>query len=178
MNEFVFVTGIGRSGTSTVARILHQNGIVCMGHDFPLPDEFNPQGYWEDLETRRLGRAFLYNDWEQFVEHTVAYHKKHKCTATRLGFKHPGLVTIPRSVWQELRPKALFICTRTPEQVILSLRRKRERKKRFPELAADFYVARCEAIKTNVAGLSFVYDVDFSEYRTDEWVLQKILLLL
>ena len=45
--SFVIVTGYGRSGTSAVARVLHESG-VRMGNDFGPPDEHNPTGYYQD----------------------------------------------------------------------------------------------------------------------------------
>ena len=41
-----FVTGLGRSGTSCIAEMLHVSGID-MGSDKTV-DKLNPRGYWED----------------------------------------------------------------------------------------------------------------------------------
>ena len=45
----VLVFGTGRSGTSTVARLLHEECKVHMGDSWVRqPDNFNPKGYYED----------------------------------------------------------------------------------------------------------------------------------
>ncbi len=46
----ILVLGPGRSGTSTVARILHTKLGVCMGRRFREPNEANTAGYYEDLD--------------------------------------------------------------------------------------------------------------------------------
>ena len=54
----VVVLGPHRSGTSLVARILQHAG-VNMGTRFRAPDEFNPEGYCEDLDFKELNQAIL-----------------------------------------------------------------------------------------------------------------------
>lgn len=46
----ILVLGVGRSGSSTVARLLHTKVGVSMGTRFRDPDEANPLGYYEDLD--------------------------------------------------------------------------------------------------------------------------------
>jgi hypothetical protein len=43
----IIITGCGRSGTSAVARMLHESGIA-VGRDLIGPDEGNPEGYYEE----------------------------------------------------------------------------------------------------------------------------------
>jgi hypothetical protein len=45
----IIVTGTGRSGTSAVARVLHESGIN-MGRNFAGPGPHNATGYYEDLD--------------------------------------------------------------------------------------------------------------------------------
>jgi len=45
---FVIVTGAGRSGTSAVARVLHESGIT-MGGELGEASEHNPEGFYEDM---------------------------------------------------------------------------------------------------------------------------------
>ena len=54
----ILVVGTGRTGTSDVARILEELGVM-MGHQFHLPDEFNPNGYFEDKEFQGLNVLFV-----------------------------------------------------------------------------------------------------------------------
>ncbi|MCH7838037.1 MAG: sulfotransferase [Chloroflexi bacterium] len=55
---FIIVTGAGRSGTSAVARVLHESG-VRMGNDFDAPSEFNPEGYYEETAVWTLNQRLL-----------------------------------------------------------------------------------------------------------------------
>ncbi|HET6615259.1 MAG TPA: hypothetical protein VFH62_05185, partial [Dehalococcoidia bacterium] len=43
----IIVAGSGRSGTSAVARMLHESG-MCVGRDLIPPDEGNAEGYYEE----------------------------------------------------------------------------------------------------------------------------------
>ena len=53
-----FVVGFSRSGTSLVAGLLHNNGIPMGGH-FSGQREFQPAGYFEDLEIVNLNQSVL-----------------------------------------------------------------------------------------------------------------------
>lgn len=53
----VLVTGVGRTGTSAVARVLHEQLGVCMGPDdeeLREPTKANPRGDYEDRAFRQL----------------------------------------------------------------------------------------------------------------------------
>jgi len=54
----IVVVGAHRSGTSLTAGILHQAG-VNMGRRFREPDEWNPTGYWGDLDWLDLNKKLL-----------------------------------------------------------------------------------------------------------------------
>ncbi len=45
---FLIVTGTGRSGTSAVARVMHESGL-SMGDHFRTPTQENPTGFYEEL---------------------------------------------------------------------------------------------------------------------------------
>jgi len=55
---FVIVTGAGRSGTSAVARVLHESG-VCMGREFAAATHINPDGFYEDEDVVWLNERLL-----------------------------------------------------------------------------------------------------------------------
>ena len=61
MNGFkpIFVIGTGRSGTSTVARLLHDNFDINMGDNFRPANDDNPSGFYEDLDLKRLNDRML-----------------------------------------------------------------------------------------------------------------------
>lgn len=58
MGSMFIVTGSGRSGTSAVARVLHESGIY-MGQKLFLATQYNPKGYYEDRAVRELNDSIL-----------------------------------------------------------------------------------------------------------------------
>jgi hypothetical protein len=52
------VAGVGRSGTSATARVLHESG-VRLGHDFYEPDEFNSTGYYQEREIYTINQSMM-----------------------------------------------------------------------------------------------------------------------
>ncbi len=68
----IIVVGMHRSGTSTVAGLLHQGG-VCMGEDralLPAPSDENPHGFFENHRFRLLNdriaerRGYRIKSWQ------------------------------------------------------------------------------------------------------------------
>lgn len=173
--RFIFITGMGRSGTSTVARVLHQNNVVCVGHSFDEPNKFNPQGYWEDAHIKNASYAAIVDSPQWFLGYIKNLHAIHDCYHPILGYKHPKLVELPKETWEELNPEIVINCTRPRWQIIDSLLR---RNGGNLGKAERFYNRRFNALESNLLGLPFVHPIDFSEYRTDEWVLQEVLALL
>ncbi len=55
---FIIVTGAGRSGTSAVARVLHESG-ARMGSDLAEPSDANPDGFYEDWGALWLNERLL-----------------------------------------------------------------------------------------------------------------------
>lgn len=53
------ICGSGRSGTSAVARLLHEAGL-SVGHDLIAPDEHNAEGYFEERQVVRINQAILH----------------------------------------------------------------------------------------------------------------------
>lgn len=55
MDQFVtVVSGIPRSGTSLMMRMLQAGGLPVLTDNLRLPDEHNPHGYFEDERVKRL----------------------------------------------------------------------------------------------------------------------------
>ncbi|TAK67982.1 MAG: hypothetical protein EPO22_02425 [Dehalococcoidia bacterium] len=52
------ICGSGRSGTSAVARVLHEAGLSA-GHDLIAPDEHNVEGYFEERAVVEVNEAIL-----------------------------------------------------------------------------------------------------------------------
>ena len=126
MRPFGLVLGCERSGTSAIARGLHELG-VCMGHELPRPDQDNPQGYFED-ELMRNPSVLL--SWEKIQPEAWLHDLElsHRgCEAPIWGVKHPTLSeAAPRLIWA-LRPAFIAITTRKEEKVVASLVRSKHR---------------------------------------------------
>lgn len=52
------ICGSGRSGTSAVARLLHEAGL-SVGHELIEPDEHNAEGYFEERQVVKINQAVL-----------------------------------------------------------------------------------------------------------------------
>jgi hypothetical protein len=50
----ILVVGVGRCGTSTVARLLHERLGVYLGDNLEAPTRWNPEGSYEDTVLRQL----------------------------------------------------------------------------------------------------------------------------
>ena len=57
-NPFIIVTGTGRSGTSAVARVLHESGLT-LGRTFDPPSDQNRVGFYEDTKVREINFAIV-----------------------------------------------------------------------------------------------------------------------
>lgn len=115
----ILVVGTGRSGTSTVARLLHEKCGINMGTKFRLPDEQNPKGYYEDLNFRNLNDSYLRNKIRlvNFVENIFKLIEKKE---EPWGLKDPRLTRLlPHYI--TLMPEYKIIrCQRNEDDVIKS----------------------------------------------------------
>lgn len=176
----IFITGVGRSGTSTVARVIHQSGIACMGHEFNKPNINNPKGFWEDLHIReRVLPILMAGSWRLFLAEVEEYHRSRGCKATTLGFKHPMLCDVLRETWLDFKP-TLFWAYRREDLILASMLKRSIQKSwvKSKKALGDMFEYRMFCLESNIIGLPFVHKLDFSEFRTDEWVLQQILMHL
>ena len=87
------VMGCGRSGSSTVARILNNHFRINMGDKLRGPDPFAPLGYYEDADMHAMNKSFLwgqtsYPDWCYW---TQIYIKKRQARDIPWGFKVGGV---------------------------------------------------------------------------------------
>lgn len=126
----VIVVGIGRSGTSTTARILHQRLGVCMGHEFletsGLKKSRNPLGFWEEQYEHMTGATKLLAKGrvtsEEWVRHLDAAHVHYGCESRLRGYKHPRLANIASAeIWRAMNPLLVIKTWRPREQVLQSM---------------------------------------------------------
>lgn len=139
----VFVTGMHRSGTSMLARLLRSLGFYLgEPEDLMLPKPDNPGGFWERLDVMRINNQLLASaqsswDWPQPLDtdfwhkgyasyHATLVHDAQQLLRT-LDSRAPWAIKDPRlcltlPFWQPLLPSVrLIICVRNPFEVAQSL---------------------------------------------------------
>lgn len=125
----ILVLGAGRSGTSAIAGFLHESGI-SMGRSFHLPDEFNKNGYWEDLEVQDLDCKYVVlglHEHEIEEPHRLWKEQFNKLVSERVepyGIKEPSMLDHEDlfKYYLSLKPDIIW-CDREREDNIASLMR-------------------------------------------------------
>jgi len=126
------ICGSGRSGTSAVARLLHEAGI-SLGHDLIEPDEFNAEGYFEERGVVMLNDALL-NDVGLHRWFSVASREEILRAARARVEPMRELVATATPAWKDPRfswtleawlevlserPRVI-VCLRSPAEVVAS----------------------------------------------------------
>ena len=131
--RLIIVTGAGRSGTSAVARVLHESG-VTMGRDFGPPSEFNPLGFYEELPVRELNQRIMadcgmrsIDGWPEratVLSAAAAYGEAmaELADASVGGWKDPRFCLTLESWLPHLpSPPRVVVCLRSPEAFVHSV---------------------------------------------------------
>jgi len=160
------VVGTGRSGTSTVAGILHNKMDIFMGHEFTPANVTNPEGFWEDVEFNKTNVGFVeglinYPTWRKsigkIITDRVALDKP-------WGFKDPRMATLLGFYLGFLRSPKIIRCIRDKELVISSLMRcygfDREK-------ATAFWYVRETVLDNTLSGKDFLL-IDFGDKRISD----------
>jgi hypothetical protein len=116
------IAGSGRSGTSAVARLLHEAGFGA-GHDLIGPDESNAEGYFEERAVVELNDAILnavgLNEW-----FTTASRPEILAAAAPHAEAMRLLVAEATPAWKWMQhlpdPPRLIVCLRSPSEVVAS----------------------------------------------------------
>src|SRR5262245_11775255 len=139
----VCITGMHRSGTSMVAKVLHESGI-CLGHATELmpADAHNADGYWEHVKFVQLNEEILNElgaawdsppppdaDWKRLcgspgIRDRVTALLDEFSASEPWGWKDPRTsLTLP--FWLALCPDLqVVVCIRNPLEVAVSLRQR------------------------------------------------------
>lgn len=114
------MVGTGRCGTSFVAKVLHETLGVSMGERFREPSDYNPDGYYEDLDfveaNQKLVRGDLkFIEWAACVVNLIENRQAKKI---KWGFKDPKISELigiylqffdnPKVIWCQ-RSKSLVV---------------------------------------------------------------------
>jgi hypothetical protein len=128
----IIVTGSGRSGTSAVARLLHEAGLH-VGHDLVEADESNAEGYFEErsiivindhiLEDAGMREWFTAASRAELLEAARAQESDMRMMiqAATPAWKDPRFCWTLEA-WMELmytKPRVV-VCLRSPAEVVAS----------------------------------------------------------
>lgn len=128
----ILICGSGRSGTSAVARVLHDAGIT-MGRDLIGADSSNAEGYYEERAVIELNDAILRDagllEWFSTAsrESVRAAARDHidamraLADAATPGWKDPRF-SWTLEAWLEVLPvrPRIIVCLRSPAEVVAS----------------------------------------------------------
>ena len=173
MTQSILVVGSGRCGTSTVARLLHEEFDVCMGKRFRESDEYNKKGYYEDLELKNANQFLIagqitFEAWFTSVENELL---KSWRKDTVWGFKDPRLCTLGGFYLAMISPPRMIIrCKREEKQVAASMVRCYD----WPLHDALGIVRQRELMLDNLLVEEKYHPIFFNEPKTDEAVKKEI----
>lgn len=126
------IAGSGRSGTSAVARLLHEAGL-SLGHDLIEADESNAEGYFEErrlveindliLRDANLVEWFTYATRQQVLDAARPHLEAMRDLARDAtpAWKDPRL-SWTLEAWLPVldAPPRVIVCLRSPEEVVAS----------------------------------------------------------
>jgi hypothetical protein len=131
----ILLCGTGRSGTSAVARLLHEAGIA-VGHDLIPADEHNAEGYYEERQLVAVNEAILaaagLHDWFATISREGILDVAHGFAAEMIelardatpAWKDPRFCWTLEA-WLEVLPERprVIVCLRSPAEVVASTMR-------------------------------------------------------
>jgi hypothetical protein len=132
----IIVTGVGRSGTSAVAGVLHHSGI-SMGRELYEASEFNPTGYYEEapvcqLNDRILAATAGAEHWscasrQEVLAAAEPFAEEMRTLAAEAegGWKDPRFSWTLEAWLPHLRERPrIVVCLRSPAAVVASTMRR------------------------------------------------------
>jgi hypothetical protein len=123
----VIVIGCARTGTSAVARVLHENMNVSMGIEFKPYDWRTPEGHYEDKYIKLYNAKFL--DGRIALPELMDFYREYSTTRITLnnlwGFKdpkvsHPALLGYLIGFYGYFGTPFFIRCNRSKQLVIKS----------------------------------------------------------
>ncbi len=120
----ILVIGTGRSGTTAVAKLLHQHGI-SMGNSFATSSQHDCGCNFEDLECRQINKEFFRKEirYEEYINKLCEYgRKRQKETNGNWGIKHPAISYV-LGIYVQVFDPVIIRCVRNKEAVVKSCMR-------------------------------------------------------
>lgn len=126
----IIVVGTGRSGTSFVAAVLHEDFDVCMAHKFNVANKttYRTNTYEEGQNGlyKHTGQLVVIPTADKIRAWLKAYTKIHKQCDGLIGLKHWRLAFCIPTVWEILAPKLVIRTHRNPIDTARSMIKKRD----------------------------------------------------
>lgn len=167
----IIIVGVGRSGTTNAARIIHDYFGICLGHIFGHTRDlsqsgknpFNGHPGRECHVTIRYTRSMIQGGHtpEQVLDHWRRAHDDAGCTAALRGVKSTHLAAATWEEWLTIRPRLIIRTHRPRELVINSLHRWRKRRR---EVWERFYDEREGVMRKTVDVVHFPIKVVHVRY--------------
>lgn len=168
------VVGVGRCGTSSVARVMHENLKVYMGADFLPPDiKANPEGNYEDMHIVNLHRATIGGEisYASFLQKSSMLFESRGKMGRAWGFKDPMAVYfLPFYMCTFFRMPRVVWCTREKEKVIRSIK---AHWSKTETQAVHIYQSRTDLLASTLKHFDHLR-IDFTEKITDDELLQML----
>jgi len=178
----IIVLGTGRCGTSFASGILHNDFNICMGKQFVMANEFNPDGYYESSPLNKTFGLFVRGrlNLQDFLATTYNVVAPH---GDRFGFKvcASGLQVV--GLLMVMFPEARFIyCVRDHDAVIRSHVRKlhylHTNGKCDPMLRSEDSVSPWVSVVSGMLDRFVTHvdhlKIDFTERVSKEFVIDEI----
>lgn len=163
----ILVIGTGRSGTSTVAKILHEHGIK-MGNSFVSSREHENGSSYEDTECKRINTDFLQNKmtYDEYIRKLCKYGKS---KTEPWGVKHPA-ITYVLGVYLQVFDPIIIRCSRKREDVVNSCMRCYGFSREKAEHLYDYRTAILDSVLGRVEHL----DIDFTERLSEDDIWDRL----
>ncbi len=172
----VIVLGCIRTGTSTVARILHENLGICLGHAFSMSDHLNPEGYYEDILTLKWTSLLAIGGCTPsvFRSNVEDTHRLASCKKPLAGIKHPRLSLVSSTIIKRIDPYRIIVTNRQPKEdvikSVLKYTKAREEIVGYVEgKATELYLTYMEAL----AEVKDKHVIDIGPGRTPDSVIEE-----
>ena len=97
-----------RSGSSAVSRVMHENMGIKMFIHPQKPDEFNPKGYYEDVEVTNLNELCIRGEvnFRQHIEYMREYIRTITSLHVEWGLKD-GRIALLGALYKYLMPDVI-----------------------------------------------------------------------
>ncbi len=165
----ILVTGTGRSGTSTVAKVLHEHGI-SMGTSFRASNQHDSGCTYEDLECKRINAMFLRHEinYNEYIEKLCVYGKQRGRNG-EWGVKHPEICYVIGIYLQVFSP-IVIRCNKERENVVeecIACYGFSEKK------AGSLYDTRTAMLDSALARMKHL-EIDFTGWIEEDEIWRKI----